>query len=336
MNRGVVYYILGRFLQSMMVLWIIVTLLFLLFRLAPSNPLASYIDTTFTKEQEAALLARFGLDKPLHEQYIIYLINLVKFDLGDTFSYSGKSVLDILGADLPNTIYLTLSSLLLAYIVGVLGGISMAALRGSLIERVGTTFTLMTRAAPSFWVGMLLLTFFAFQWKLLPSSGIGPAVVRYRWETEWDKLMSPVFWRHMILPTFTLAVYLHGLPLLLMRSNMLEVLDQDYVTMSRLAGYSEWRVMIHTAARNAMLPVLTALTLGIGYSIGGNVVIENVFSWPGLGRTLVRAVQQADYPLAQGAFFLIALIIVFMNFIADILYSLLDPRVGASAQAQVS
>ena len=212
----------------------------------------------------------------------------------------------------------------------------MAALRGSLFERVGTIFTLMTRAAPSFWIGMLLLTLFAFQWKLLPSSGIGPALIRYRWETEWDKLLSPVFWRHMILPTFTLALYLHGLPLLLMRSNMLEVLDQDYVTMSRLAGYSEWRVMIQTAARNAMLPVLTALTLGIGYSIGGNVVIENVFSWPGLGRTLVRAVQQADYPLAQGAFFLIALIIVFMNFIADILYSLLDPRVGASAQAQVS
>ena len=108
----------------------------------------------------------------------------------------------------------------------------MAAMRGSMVERVGTTFTLMTRAAPQFWVGMLLLTFFAFQWKLLPSSGIGPTVVRYRWETEWDKLMSPVFWRHMILPTFTLALYLHGLPLLLMRSNMLEVLDQDYVTMS--------------------------------------------------------------------------------------------------------
>ena len=336
MKRGVFYYIFGRFLQSVMVLWVIVTLLFLLFRLAPSNPLASYIDTTFTKEQEATLLARFGLDKPLHEQYIIYLVNLVKLDLGETFSYAGKSVLDILSADLPNTVYLTLSSLFLAYIVGGLGGIAMAAVRGSKIERVGTIFTLMTRAAPSFWVGMLLLTFFAFQWKVLPSSGIGPAMVRYRWETEWDKLMSPVFWRHMILPTFTLAVYLHGLPLLLMRSNMLEVLDQDYVTMSRLAGYSEWQVLIHTAARNALLPVLTALTLGIGYSIGGNVVIENVFSWPGLGRTLVRAVQQADYPLAQGAFFVIALIIVFMNFIADILYSLLDPRVGATAQAQIS
>lgn len=336
MNRSIAYYIIGRFLQSVMVLWVIVTLLFLLFRLAPSNPMASYIDTEFTKEQEAALLARFGLDRPLHEQYVIYLINLLKLDLGDTFHYAGTSVMEILQADLPNTLYLTMSSLLLAYSVGVLGGIAMAALRGSLIERVGTTVTLMTRAAPQFWVGMLLLTFFAFQWKLLPSSGIGPALVRYRWETEWDKLTSPVFWRHMILPTFTLAVYLHGLPLLLMRSNMLEVLDQDFIVMGRLAGYSESRLMIQHAARNALLPVLTALTLGIGYSIGGNVVIENVFSWPGLGRTLVRAVQQADYPLAQGAFFLIAFIIVFLNFIADILYSLLDPRVGASAQARLS
>ena len=191
MNRGVVYYILGRFLQSLFVLLVIVTLLFLLFRLAPSNPLASYIDTNFTKEQEASLLARFGLDKPLHEQYVIYLVNLVKLDLGETFSYAGKSVLDILSEDLPNTLYLTMSSLLLAYSVGVLGGIAMAALRGSLIERVGTTFTLITRAAPQFWVGMLLLTFFAFQWRLLPSSGIGPALVRYRWVTEWDKLTSP-------------------------------------------------------------------------------------------------------------------------------------------------
>ncbi|MCY3836120.1 MAG: ABC transporter permease [Anaerolineaceae bacterium] len=336
MNRGIAYYIIGRFLQSVLVLWIIVTLLFLLFRLAPGDPIANYIDVNFTREQELNLRARFGLDKPLHEQYVVYLVNLAKLDLGETFSYAGRSVLDILAEDLPNTIYLTMSSLLLAYSVGVLGGIAMAALRGSLIERVGTTFTLMTRAAPQFWVGMLLLTLFAFQWRLLPSSGIGPALVRYRWETEWDKLLSPVFWRHMILPTFTLAIYLHGLPLLLMRSNMLEVLDQDFIVMGRLTGYSEARLMIQHAARNALLPVLTALTLGIGYSIGGNVVIENVFSWPGLGRTLVEAVQESDYPLAQGAFFFIAFIIVFLNFIADILYSLLDPRVGASAQARLS
>src|SRR3990172_3334566 len=140
----------------------------------------------------------------------------------------------------------------------------------------------------------------------------------------------------MMLPTFTLALYLHGLPLLLMRSNLLEVMDQDFITMGRLAGYSERRLMIRHAARNAMLPVMTALALGIGYSIGGNVVIENVFGWPGLGRLLVRAVISSDYPVAQGAFFVIAVIVVFLNFLADVMYSLMDPRVGASDQAKAS
>ena len=133
----------------------------------------------------------------------------------------------------------------------------MAALRGSRFERVGTVFTLMTRAAPHLLGRHAAADIFRLPVEAAAISLASvPPMVRYRWETEWDKLLSPVFWRHMILPTFTLALYLHGLPLLLMRSNMLEVLDQDYVTMSRLAGYSEWRVMIQTAARNAMLPVL--------------------------------------------------------------------------------
>jgi peptide/nickel transport system permease protein len=334
MRRGVIFYIGGRLLQSLLVLWVIVTFLFFLFRLAPGSPLAAYIDTTFTAQQEAALMARFGLDKPLYMQYLIYIGNLARGELGESFTSSGKPVLGVLLDDLPNTLYLTITSLFVAYLVGVIGGVILAAQRGTWFEKIGITFTLMTRSAPEFWVGMIALAIFAFKLRWLPSSGTAPAGVFYT--SEWDKLSSPVFWRHMILPTFTLALYLHGLPLLLMRSNMLEILDQDFITMGRLAGYSEWRLLIQHAARNALLPVLTALTLGIGYSIGGNVVIENVFAWPGLGRTLVRAVAQSDYPVAQGAFFLIALIIVTLNFIADVMYSLLDPRVGASAQAQMS
>ena len=334
MNRGVVTYIVGRLLQSLLVLWIIVTILFLLFRLGPGNPLASYIDTTFTAEQEAAILARFGLDKPLGEQYLIYLGNILQGDLGDSFDYSSKTVVEILAEDLPNTLYLTLTSLLVAYVIGVIGGIVLAARRGTTFEKAGIIFTLLSRSAPQFWIGMIALAIFAFKLRWFPSSGISGAGVFY--ETEWDKITSPEFWKHMVLPTFTLALYLLGLPLLLMRSNMLEVLDQDYITMGRLAGYSERRLMIQVAARNAMLPVLTALTLGIGYSIGGNVVIENVFAWPGLGRTLVRAVSQSDYPLAQGAFLIIAVIIVLLNFVADVMYTLLDPRIGASSRAQSS
>lgn len=333
MRRGLVAYIGGRLLQSLLVLWVIVTILFLLFRLAPGNPLTAYIDTTFGEEQRTALMTRFGLDRPLYEQYFIYLGNLVRGDLGDSFRYSGtvlKQVLDVL----PNTLYLTFTSLVIAYLVGIIGGIFMAARRGTRTEKVGIVFTLMTRAAPEFWIGMILLAVFAFNLRWLPSSGTAPAGVIYA--NEFEKLTSPLFWRHMILPTFTLALYLHGLPLLLMRSNMLEVMDQDFITMGRLAGYSERRLMIRHAARNALLPVMTALTLGVGYSIGGNVVIENVFGWPGLGRLLVRAVSTSDYPLAQGAFFIIAVIIVLLNFAADVLYGLLDPRVGSSDQAKAS
>jgi peptide/nickel transport system permease protein len=126
----------------------------------------------------------------------------------------------------------------------------------------------------------------------------------------------------------TLALYLQGLPLLLMRSNMLEVMHEEFVTMARMKGLSEWRIVIGHAARNALLPVVTAFALGVGLSMGGNVVIETVFSWPGIGRMLVQAVSVHDYPLAQGAFLMIAAVLAIMNFVADLLYMTLDPRVS--------
>jgi peptide/nickel transport system permease protein len=332
-RRGILIYIGGRFLQSLAVLWVIATILFMLFRLAPGDPTVAFIDPTFDEKQEQALRARFGLDKSLTEQYVIYLKNLAQGQLGDSF-FRGETVSAMIVDSLPNTLYLSFVSLILAYIIGVIAGTAMAAIRGGILERVGITITLMARAAPEFWVGMFLLAIFAFDLRWFPSSGTSSPGVIY--PNELAKLQSKDFWEHMVLPTLTLAFYLHGLPLLLMRSNMLEIMDQDFITMGRLVGYNNWRLMVLHAARNALLPVLTALTLGIGYSIGGDVVIENVFSWPGLGRMLVRAVTSHDYPVAQGAFFVIAVIIVALNFVADILYSLLDPRVGASDQARAS
>lgn len=330
MRKGILGYIGGRVLQSLLVLWVVATLLFLLFRLAPGNPLVAYIDSTFTAEQQEALLQQFGLDRSLPEQYLIFLGNLMRGEFGDSFFFK-KAVTEVVADVLPNTLYLTFTALLLAYFLGVLGGIIMAWQRGTLFEQFGVTFTLMTRAAPEFWVGMIFLALFAFELQWFPSSGATSAGTIY--ESEWDKLTSLDFWRHMILPSATMAIYLHGLPLLLMRSNMLEVMQDDFVTMGRLIGYSEWRLMLRHAARNALLPVVTALALGVGYSIGGNVVIENVFGWPGLGRILVRSVSASDYPMAQGAFFFIAVIMVLMNLLADVLYGVLDPRVGASERA---
>ncbi len=325
--RARMTFILGRLAQMLGVLWVIVTILFLIFRLMPGNPLVAYIDPTFTEEQAAAVRHQFGLDQPLHVQYVLYLRNVVTGNFGTSF-FQKEPVFEILMDVFPNTLLLTGTALIAAYLFGVVGGAILAWRRGTALEGAGILAALMTRAAPEFFVGMLLLSFFSFKLRWFPSSGVSdPGVI---FDSVFAQLRSPDFWHHLALPALTLAIYLQGLPLLLMRSNMLDVLDEDFVTMARMQGFSEWRVMLAHAARNALLPIVTALTLGIGYAIGGNVVIENVFSWPGIGRLLVRAVSAHDYPLAQGAFLLIAVVIVAMNFVADIIYGVLDPRVSTS------
>ncbi len=322
-------FILRRFGEMVLTMWVIATILFFMFRLMPGNPLAAYIDPNFTQEQQAILLEQFGLDRPLWEQYGIYLGNLARGELGRSFSYR-ESVVTIVGRVLPNTLYLMLTSFIFAYIIGILGGILLAWNRGTKTETVGIVLTLLTRSAPQFWVGMIALAVFSFQMNWFPSGGVGPAGAGYA--SELAKLTSPVFWRYLFLPAATLAIYLCGLPLLLMRSNMLDVMGESFVSVARMRGLGEFRIMLKYAARNAALPVVTAMAVGLGYAIGGNVVIEQVFSWPGLGRLLVRAVSTSDYPLAQGAFLLIAGIMVFMNFVADILYSVLDPRISLDSK----
>ena len=145
-------------------------------------------------------------------------------------------------------------------------------------------------------------------------------------------MVSGDFWWHLALPALTLTLYLQGLPLLLMRATMLEVLGDEFIVMARMKGLSRWSIVMRHAARNALLPVVTAFALGLGASVGGNVVVETVFAWPGIGRLLVNAVQSADFPLAQGAFILIAAVLVMMNTVADLAYAALDPRVSVGAR----
>ena len=173
---------------------------------------------------------------------------------------------------------------------------------------------------------MILLTIFAFTFGWFPSGGANSAGAAYT--SEWDRILSRDYALHLVLPALTLALYLQGLPLLLMRSTMLEILHDEFITMAKIKGLSPWRITIHHAARNALLPVVTAFALGLGATLGGNVVVETVFSWPGLGRLLVAAVSQSDYPLAQGAFFLISLVLIILNLIVDLVYGWLDPRVS--------
>ena len=319
--------------ERLLVLFIIATILFFMFRLMPGSPLVAYISPTFTGEQQAELMKSFGLDKPLPVQYANYMVNLVRGDLGRSFFYK-KPVAELMGELLPNTLMLTVIPLLIAYAFGVVVGTVLAWRRGSRVEGAGIIYTLISRSAPEFWVGMLLLTLFAFRLNWFPASGAtSPGVI---YPDFLHQFFSKDFWKHLVLPALTMAFYLQGLPLLLMRSNMLDVLEEDFVTMARMKGISEWRVVLRHAARNALLPVATAMALGIGYTIGGDVVVETIFSWPGLGRMLVRAVANRDYPLAQGAFFVLAALMVLMNLVADLLYYALDPRVGRSSKETTS
>lgn len=317
--------LLSRLGQMVLVLWAVTTILFFLFRLMPGSPIAAYIDTSMTAQEQAVLMHQFGLDKPLLVQYWLYLVNLAHGGLGVSFSYQ-TPVGSLLLEALPNTLVLTLSSLLLAYLFGTLAGAFLAARRGTRMEAVSLPVILATRALPEFWVGMVLLAILSFSLGWLPAGGAVSAGASF--PTLFARYTSLDFLRHLALPALTLAIFLQGLPLLLMRSNMLEVMQEEFVVMSRIKGLSEWSIIVRHAARNALLPVATALALGIGSSIGGNVVVETVFSWPGLGRRLVQAVSASDYPLAQGAFLMIATAQVVMNCVADLLYAWLDPRVG--------
>ena len=317
--------LLSRFLQMLFVLWVVATILFFLFRLMPGDPTVAYIDTNFNEEQVRQLKRSFGLDRPLHEQYVLYLGNLAVGEFGDSF-HQKQPVLKVLLSVLPNTIILTLTSLIVAYVFGSLAGAWLAWRRGTWVEGVMIPLVLTLRAAPEFWLGMVLLSIFGFQLGWFPSGGANSAGAFYT--SEWQRITSADFLRHLVLPAATLALYLQGLPLLLMRSNMLDVMSEDFITMARMKGLSARAIVLRHAARNALLPVATAFALGFGASIGGNVVIETVFSWPGLGRLLVSAVAASDYPVAQGAFFIISVVLVVMNFVADLLYSALDPRVS--------
>ena len=322
-------YFLKRFVHMIFVLWAVATILFFMFRTMPGTPLAAFIDNTTTIEQQEALIRQFGLDKTLGEQYWLFLTNLMQGDLGQSFFFK-KPVVEVVMEVFPNSVILTLFSLIIAYIFGIVAGAYLAWRRASWVEGVGIPLVLTTRAAPEFWLGMVLLAYFSFNLGWFPSGGANSS--GSEWDSNWHRITSLDYLSHLALPAITLAIYLQGLPLLLMRSNMLNVLQEEFIVMARMKGLSTWTVVMRHAARNALLPVATAFALGIGGAVGGNVVVETVFSWPGIGRLLVNAVAASDYPLAQGAFLMITAVLVVMNFIADITYNLLDPRVRVATR----
>lgn len=321
-------YVLKRLLIMVLMILLVSTMIFFLFRVMPGDPTAFIVDPSIPPEARAQMLARYGLDKGLGEQYRIFMQDLLRLEFGSSYFYN-RPVLQIIGEKLPATLILMFSAMALAYLIGILFGAFMAWKRGSKVETGGIVFVLFFRSAPTFWVGLMAIILFSATLGWFPAQGMRtvgtPSGSFAQMFLTWD------FLHHLILPSIVAALYFMATPLLVMRNSMLEVLSEDYVEMAHAKGLKPRRVLFRHAARNALLPVVTSGALFIGSAIGGQVLIEVVFSWPGLGREIVTAVTRRDYPLAQACFIIISTTVMIMNLVADLLYAALDPRISYKA-----
>lgn len=305
-------------------LFTVITVLFFLFRQVPGGPMAAFTNPRMSQAARQAIVEQYGLNDPLWRQYLRYLVNVVQLDFGQSFYY-GSSVSSLIADRFLNTMSLMLTAFAISYTVGTYLGAQLGWVRGTTKERAGMVVVLFVRSMPVFWTGMIVLYVFGFQLDIFPIGRMRSTGASY--ETTVQKFLSPDFLYHLVLPVFTLCTYYTGLPLLLMRNNLLEVLSETYIDTARAKGLTSRRVLFVHAARNAILPVVTAFAIAIGFAVGGQVLIETVFSWPGLGREMVQASLRSDYPVAQGAFTLLSVIVITMNFVADLAYTYLDPRV---------
>jgi len=301
-------------------LWIIATLIFVIVRATPGDPTAYLIDPTFPANVKHQLIASFGLDTSVFHQYLLYLKNLAMGDLGRSFFYQ-QPVVAVLGRKLANTAILAVASFVIAYGLGIVGGVLLARVRGSRIDGIASVAILLLRSAPVFWTGIIALIIFSFRLNWVPYGGM--RTPGYSGSTYF----TVDFLRHLVLPAVVTGLYYLALPLLLVRSAMIEILDEDFMELARAKGLSPRRILYKHGLRNSLLPVVTEAAVYVGSALGGVAVVEVVFSWPGLGREIVLALTRHDYPVATGAFVMLALCVCAMNFLADLLYGYLDPRV---------
>lgn len=319
-------FLVRRGIEILITLFIITTLIFILFRLMPSDPASMVISPRMTPELKAILRTRFGLDKPLWYQYYIYIRNVLHGDFGTSF-YWQFDVFDILKVRFIPTVLLFTLGYLLAYALGINLGRIIAWRRGGKLEYGSTVIGLFFYTMPIFWLGLLAIWIFSYRLDLFPVGGMkSPEIWSAQVEAGLLTKLSDVAY-HLFLPLTVFTVWVFTGSMLLMKNSMLETLREDYIVTARAKGLPEKKIRDHHAARNAMLPVVTALSLAMAFSFNGGVLTETTFSWPGLGSTLVEASLNYDYPLAQGAFIMLAGVVLLAVLIADILYAYLDPRI---------
>jgi len=313
----------GRLAQYGLVLVFAITLNFLLPRLMPGNPLLLIAGADvgqLTDEERQAVLERVGLDQPLGEQFVIYLRDIATGDLG--YSYRQKRpIVTLIAERLPWTLLLAGASILLSAVIGVVLGALAAWRRGRRTDLSSLTSMIVLDALPSFWLGMLFISVFAVELGVLPSYGAVTPASGYQ---GFDAFMDVT--RHAVLPVLTLTILSVPGIYLTMRYSMLGVLGEDFIRTARAKGLPERTVALRHAARNAIIPVVTVVALRLGFAFGGTVVVETVFSYPGLGRLIFEAVSGRDYPVMQATFLVFTVAVLLCNLLADVLYPRLDPR----------
>ncbi|HET7379150.1 MAG TPA: ABC transporter permease [Gaiellales bacterium] len=317
-------YIVKRTAFALMTVFVAITLNFVLFRALPGDAVTGLRCRTCTIQFKNEVRQQFGLDKSKWEQYVIYLKQLARGNLGRSVTDYRPVTTDLWGP-LKNTLPMLFLGTIFSIVFGILSGVISAWRRGTGVDRVSLWSSLGFYSMPTQWLGMMVVLYIAIPFGL-PTSGLsdptlGLITPASTFAVVWDRF------QHMVLPALTLGLVLYGEYTLIVRSSMLETLGEDYVLTARAKGLRNWAIVWKHGLRNAMLPVVTLIALSFGYIVGGAILVEDVFSYPGIGLATVDAVTSRDYPVLQGAFLLLTVSVIFCNYVADLLYFKLDPRV---------
>jgi len=309
-------YILRRLLTVIPVLFGLTIIVFLIMAMIPGDPATAILGAYATPENVERINRALGLDKPLFQQYFIWLGNILQGDFGRSYTQN-RPVIDIISERFGNTLILAGTSLVLCSILGLLAGIISAVRQYGLTDKLVTFFVLIGISIPSFWLGLLLILVFAVDLNWFPASGM---YAIYGGGGPMDLL------RHLVLPAFTLAVVATGVIARLTRTSMLEVMRQDYIRTARAKGLKERRVIMRHAFKAALVSVIPVLGIQAGFVLGGAVYIETVFQWPGIGSMLVTAISTRDLLVVQGGVLVVAAAYVLFNLAADVVQTMIDPR----------
>ncbi|HLS20755.1 MAG TPA: ABC transporter permease [Bacillota bacterium] len=299
-------YIIKRLLQVVLVILLALTAVFFLIRLS-GDPVTHFLPPDAPREQIEEYRELLGFNRPLYVQYFDFMKDAVQGDFGKSLR-SQDDALQLVLNRLPATFQLAISALVLSLIVAIPLGVISAYKRNTLFDRVGVALSVVGQAVPGFWLGLLLIFIFAAKLKLLPSSGGGSLT-------------------HMILPAITLAAYSVARFTRFTRSTMLDVLGKDYIRTAKASGVPTGRVIMRYALKNSLIPIITLVALDLGVLLGGAVITEVVFAWPGVGRLLMQSLMNRDFPIVLAGIFIIALIYALINFIADLLYAYVNPQI---------